>query len=219
MPSAFGTPRPTRASARTRKSALAFRLPVTIAESSNSAGATKPRPLDRKKSEPANPLHALLREKRLQDKRGTSTAAFRFAEEAITQSSCEASVNCDDELDAMNQSHFADEQAAWRAVYESRKSAGPVDSGDVGVTIGDRESKILGTVAGEAINKILAGDKDSKGKENAQNQKTTEGVPLWIRPSDEDMEVDSTSIPPLLGHPILARLDSFLRRGGMLCVL
>jgi hypothetical protein len=39
------------------------------------------------------------------------------------------------------------------------------------------------------------------------------GVPLWIQSSDEDMEVDSMSIPPLSGHPILTCLDGFLRSG------
>ena len=163
-------------------------------------------------------MHALLREKQLQDKRGTSSAALRLAEEAVRQGSHEVSVNSDDDLDTMNQLHLADEQAAWKAVYESRKSTSPVGPSDVeDFTIGDRESKMLGAVAGEAINKILAGDKDSTGKENAQHteQKTALGVSMWIQPSDEDMEADSRSIPPLSGHPILACFGGFITHGGM----
>ena len=162
-----------------------------------------------------NPLHALLREKELEDRRGTSCAALRLAEAAIREGSREAS---DDEYDAMNQLRLADEQAAWRAVHESRKSTSPVGSSDVDdFTIGDRESKMLGAVAGEAINKILAGNKDRKGKERAQNtdQRMASGVPLWIQSSDGDMDVDSMPIPPLSGHPILTCLGGFLRSGGM----
>jgi hypothetical protein len=175
-------------------------------------------PPNRKKSQVINPLHALLREKELEDKRGTSCAALRLAEEAIREGSREASVGSDDESDPMNQFRLADEQAAWKAVHESRKSTSPVGLGDVeDFTIGDRESKMLGAVSGKAINKILAGDKDRKGKERVQNtdQKMASGVPLWIQSSDEDMEVDSMSIPPLSGHPILTCLDGFLRSGGM----
>lgn len=213
--------RPTRASVRTRKPAPAFHLPLTIAESSTSVGVTKSAsfPLNRKKSQATNPLHALLREKELEDKRGTSWAALRLAEEAVRQSSCEASVGFDDESDTMKRLCLADEQAAWKAVHESRKSTSPPNPSDAeGFTIGDRESKMLGAVAGEAINKILAGDKDNKGKEKAENmgQKMTLGISLWIQPSNEDMEIDSMSIPPLSGHPILGCLDDCLKSGGML---
>lgn len=210
--------RSTRASAKTRKPA-AFHLPLTIAESSTFTGVKKSAsfPLNRKKSQAMNPLYALLREKELEDKRGTSSAALRLAEEAVRQNSREASVNSDEESDTLKRSRLTDERAAWKAVRESRKSTSPGDSSDVeDFTIGDRESKMLGAVAGEAINKILAGDKDSKGKERAQDmeQNMTLGVSLWIRPSNEDMEVDPMSIPPLSGHPILACLDDSLKSGG-----
>ena len=210
----------TRTSARTHKPGAAFYLPTTIAESSKSVGVTNSRsfPPNRKKSQAMNPLHALLREKELQDKRGTSCAALRLAEEAIREGSREASIGSDDESDTMNQLRLADEQAAWKAVHESRKSTSSVGPSDVeDFTVGDRESKMLGVVSGEAINKILAGDKVRKGKERAQNtdQKMASGVPLWIQSSDEDMEVDSMSIPPLSGHPILTCLEGSLRSGGM----
>ncbi|KAH0827799.1 hypothetical protein J3R83DRAFT_3424 [Lanmaoa asiatica] len=209
--------RPIRASTRTRKLAAAFHLPLTIAESSTSVIVTKSASFpSNRKSRAMNPLHALLREKESEDKRGTSCAALRLAEEAIRQGSREASVGSDDEFDAMNRLCLADEQAAWKAVHESRQSTSPVGPSDMeDVTIGDRESEMLGAVAGEAINKILAGDKDSKGKEKAQNidQKMTPGIPLWTQSSDEDMEIDSMSTPPLSGHPILTRLDDFLRSG------
>ncbi|KAF8554699.1 hypothetical protein OG21DRAFT_1508593 [Imleria badia] len=211
-------PRPTRTSARTRKPAAAFRLPVTIAGSSTSVGDTKSGslPPNRKKSQAMNPLHALLREKDLEVKRGTSCAALRLAEEAMKEGSRDASIGSDDEFDTMNQLRLADEQAAWKAVHESRKSTSPVGPSDVeDFTIGDRESKMLGAVAGEAINKILAGDKDGKGKEKVQNtdQKLTLAFRLWIQSSEEDMEVDPMSISPLSGHPMLSCLDGYLRSG------
>lgn len=212
--------RPTRTSARTRKPAQAFHLPLTIAESSTSVGVTNSVsfPSNRKKSQAINPLHALLREKELEDKRGTSSAALRLAEEAVRQSSRKSLVGSDDESDIIRQSRFADEQAAWKAVYESRKSTSLVSPNDVeDFTVGGRESKMLGAVVGEAINKILAGDKDGKGSEKARNmdQKMILDVSLWIQPSEEDMEVDSMSIPSLSGHPILIHLDGFLKSGGM----
>jgi len=210
---------PLRRSARARKPAPAYHLQATVAESSSSAGVTKLGSFlpSRKKSKAMNPLYALLREKELEDKRGTSCAALRLAEEAMREGSREASIGFDDEFDTMNQLCLADEQAAWKAVRESRKSS-PVSSGDVeGFIIGDRESKMLGAVAGEVINKILAGDKDSKGQERTQktDQKMASGVPLWIQSSDEDMEVDLPSIPPLSGHPILTCLDRLLGSDGM----
>ncbi|KAG6372341.1 hypothetical protein JVT61DRAFT_7781 [Boletus reticuloceps] len=209
--------RPMRTSTRIRKPALAFRLPVTIIESSASVSETKSRsfPRNRKKSQAMNPLHALLREKELEDKRGTSCAALRRAEEAVREGSREAFIDSD-EFDTMNQAHLADEQAAWKAVHEFRKSTTPIGSSDAeDFTIGNRESKMLGSAAGEAITKILAGDKVSKGKEKARdtNQRMTSGVPLWISSSDEDMEVDPMSIPSLSGHPILTCLDGLVRSG------
>ncbi|KAG8213862.1 hypothetical protein J3R82DRAFT_10606 [Butyriboletus roseoflavus] len=210
--------RPTRVSSRTRKPAPAFRLPLTISESSISVSVTKSAsfPSNRRKSRAMNPLHALLREKELEDKRGTSCAALRLAEEAIRQGSLEASIGSDDEFDTMKRLRLTDEKAAWKAVHESRKSISPAGPSDVeDLAVGDHESKMLGAVAGEAINKILAGDKDSKGKEKARDmeQNMTLGVSLWIQSSDEDMEVDSMSISPLLGHPVLISLDGFFKNG------
>lgn len=210
------TPQPVRTSARTRKLATAFRLPVVVSESSTSESVTKSPPSNRKKSLVANPLHALLREKQLQDKRGTSSTALRLAEEAVREGSRGALVDPDDE-DTDHQLRLTDEEAAWKAVNEFRKSASPVDRGEVDdFSNGDRASKMLGTAAGEAVNRILSSDKHSKGKEKAydMDQKAALGVPLWMQPSDEDMEVDPMSTPPLSGHPILTCLDGFLRDGG-----
>lgn len=165
-----------------------------------------------------NPLLALLREKELEDKRGTSCTALRLAEATVEEGSREAFMDSDEELDTLNQSRLADEQAAWKAVHESRKSTSPAGLSDAeDFTIGDRESKMLGAVAGEAVNKILAGDKVGKGKGKARNtsQRVSSDVPLWIQSSDEDMEVDTTPIPLLSGHPIFSCLNSFLKNGGM----
>lgn len=165
-----------------------------------------------------NPLRALLREKELEDKRGASCAALRLAEEAIKEGPRHAPIGSDDEIDTKDQLRLSDEQAAWKAVHESRKSTSPIGPSDVeDFIIGDRESKMLGVVAGEAINKILVGDKDGKGKERVQNidQKMTSDFRLWIQTPDEDMEVDPVSIPHLSGHPILTCLDDFLTSDGM----
>jgi hypothetical protein len=182
----------------------------------------------RKKAQAPNPLDALLREKKKEEKRGTSSAALRLAEAAaMKQGSLEASVNSDDDLSGTSFSllDLADEQAAWKAVQEpsSRKSSSPFGgfSDTEGLTLGTRETKILGAVAGKAIDKILKGDKTSKGKERAQiaKRENAVGIPLWISSSDEDMEVDSTPAPGVLlgeGHSIFARLEQLYRSGGML---
>ncbi|KAG9316538.1 hypothetical protein JVU11DRAFT_2588 [Chiua virens] len=207
---------PTRRSLRTRKLAPSFRLPKTTPGPSASVGVTKyGSSSNHKKPQAKNPLQALLREKELQNKRGTGGAAFRQAEEVIRQGSCETSVGSSDDLNTMDQLSLTDEQAAWRAVHESRKSTSPDDASDVeGFTLGNHEAKMLGSDAGEAINKILVGDRCSKSNIKAQTkQKATSGVALWVRPSDMDMVVDLVSIPPLSGHPILTRLDESLRSG------
>ena len=206
-----------RVSARTRKPAPAFRIPVTISESSSIVGKIVSPPLNHKKSRAVNPLKALLREKQLQDKQGTNSAALRLAEEAVRQGCREASVESDDQVDPVLQLRLTDEQAAWKAVHDSRKSGSPVNPSDGEDLIVDSASKMLGAVAGEAVNKILAGDRGSKGKERARSmdQTTVLGVSLWMEHSDDDMDVDSMSITPLSGHPILTCLEGFVRDGGM----
>ncbi|KAF9241519.1 hypothetical protein BU15DRAFT_73249 [Melanogaster broomeanus] len=216
---------PRQASGRYRKPAPAFRLPTTVAESSTSVGVSASTSVQsRKKGQAPNPLDALLREKKNEDKRGTSSAALRLAEAAVKQGSRETSVNSGDSPYGTSFSllDLADERAAWKAVREpsSRKSLSPYDafSDTEDPTLGTRETKILGTVAGEAINKILEGDKTSKGKERAQiaKRENAVGVPLWVLSSDEAMEVDSRPAPDALlgeGHPIFARLEQLYRSG------
>ncbi|KIJ18779.1 hypothetical protein PAXINDRAFT_179422 [Paxillus involutus ATCC 200175] len=218
--------RPTRASERCRKPNPASRLPTTIAESSASVNASTPAPAPRrKKAQAPNPLDALLREKRNADRRGTSFAALCLAEAAVEEGSRETSVDSSDNFygTGFSRLDLADEQAAWKAVQEpsSRKSSSPFgggsDSGDL--VLGARGTKILGPTAGEAINKILASDKNTKGKENAQiaEREKALGVPLWISPSDGDMEVDSRPTPVNVsfeaGPPIFTRLEQLHSSG------
>ncbi|KIJ61348.1 hypothetical protein HYDPIDRAFT_116117 [Hydnomerulius pinastri MD-312] len=227
--------RPTRASGRNRKAAPNFRLPTTIAESSTSVRAstsatkvsTSALAVPRKKAPAPNPLDALLREKKNADKRGTSSSAVRLAEEAAKQGSRETSVDSDsDDLyeRSISRLNLTDERAAWEAVqalHSSRKSSSPSGgfSDTEDVILGAREAKILGGKAGEAINKILVGDKTSKGKEKAQiaRREKALGVPLWTLPSDEAMEVDSRAnfvdVSFGTGHSILALLDQLYRSG------
>ncbi|KAF9227426.1 hypothetical protein BS17DRAFT_465007 [Gyrodon lividus] len=208
----FSSSRATRASERYRKSPLAFRLPTTIVRSSASV----------KKAQAPNPLDDLLRERNNADNRGTSSVALRLAEAAVKQSSREMSVDSDDNPygTSFSRLDLADEQAAWKAVQQrSRTSSSPFGGlSDTEDLLGAHETKILGVAAGEAINKIFAGDKTIKGKERAQISKREKalGVPLWTS-SDDDMEVDSRPTPVNLlvgeGHPIFGRLEQLHRSG------
>ncbi|KIK79818.1 hypothetical protein PAXRUDRAFT_767920 [Paxillus rubicundulus Ve08.2h10] len=217
--------RPTRASERCRKPNPASSLPTTIAESSTSVNASIPTSAPRRnKAQAPNPLDALLREKRNADRRGTNFAALRLAEAAVEEGSRGTSVNSGDSYGTgFSRINLADEQAAWEAVRElsSRKSSSPFGGGSHSgdLVLGARGANILGPTAGEAIDKILAGDINAEGKENAQIAKREKAlsVPLWTSPSDEDMEVDSR--PPLVnasfeeGSPVFTRLEQ-LHSGG-----
>ncbi|KAF8844378.1 hypothetical protein BDN67DRAFT_770368 [Paxillus ammoniavirescens] len=218
--------RPTRVSERRRKPNPSSRLPTTIAEPSASVSASTLRSAPRrKKAQAPNPLDVLLREKRNADRRGTNFAALCLAEAAVEEGSRETSVDSGDNFyeTGFSRLDLADEQAAWKAVQEPspRKSSSPFgggsDSGDI--VLGARGTKILGPTAGEAINKILAGDKNTEGKENAQiaEREKALGVPLWTSPSDGDMEVDSRPTPANMsfedGSPIFTRLEQLHNSG------
>ncbi|KAI6121661.1 hypothetical protein F5141DRAFT_1211334 [Pisolithus sp. B1] len=181
---------------------------------------TAPMPLgkdssSRRKKTP-NPLDELLREKRAADKRGTSSAALRLAENAIKQKSHLVSLDDHAEYDL----DFMDEGAARRAVQDVQHLSSPEDETDfVDPTLGFQDTtKILGSDAAEAIHKILASDRITQEKDivKAAKREKSFGVPLWKPCSIEDMDVEQVPTSRTLfehASPITALLDQLVRSG------
>ncbi|KAL4078460.1 hypothetical protein V8B97DRAFT_2003666 [Scleroderma yunnanense] len=175
-----------RTSGRLRKAALPFQSPAEIAQKVSLANASSS---TGKKA--VNPLHALLREKRAADKKGTSSAALRLAENTVRQGSQKTLTDpIHDESDPLD---LTDEQAAWRAIDQFRASsprADHIDTEDYVFVL--QQTRMLGSEAGAVINKILADDRVDKRKNTAHiaRQKKALGVPLWKTELD-DMDVDS----------------------------
>lgn len=190
-------------SGRTSKPAPPLRLP-TIVVTKNAPGPSK-----LKKS--VNPLEALLREKKVAEKRGNGSAAFLRAEDAL-----QARISSDADLtDDLN---LADEGAAWQAIQEhaQRKSGSPVlEPLEDDVFMGERETKILGREAGEKIEKILVSDKNSESK---MPKGKVMGVPLWQEGTGNDrMDVDeeyNVSFGDASNHLVLALLQQLGGIGG-----
>ncbi|KAI6134463.1 hypothetical protein EDD17DRAFT_1857004 [Pisolithus thermaeus] len=192
-------PSPSRPPKRFRKTA-----PVSLGKDSSSR---------RKKTH--NPLDELLREKKAADKRGTSSAALRQAENAIKQSHL---VSLDDH--AEYDLDFMDEGAARRAVQDVRHLSSLEDESDFVDPALDFQdtTKILGSDAAEAINKILVSDRITQEKDfvRAAKRERSFGVSLWKPCSIEDMNVDQATISRTLfehASPITALLDQLVRSG------
>lgn len=169
-----------------------------------------------KRKKALNPLDELLREKRAADKRGTSSTALRLAENAIKQKS--HLVSLDDHV--KYDSDFLDEGAARRAVQHVQLLSSPEEETDsVDLPLGFRDTaSILGHDAGEAIHKILSGDRVTQQKEIARFAKREKsyGVPLWKPCSIEDMDVDLAPTSQVLftpASPVTVLLDQLLGSG------
>lgn len=163
-----------------------------------------------------NPLDELLREKRAADKRGTSSAALRLAENAIKQKSHLVSLDDHVKYDL----DFMDEGAARRAVQHVQLLSSPEEETDsVDLPLGFRDTtSILGPGAGEAIHKILRSDRATQEKDTARVAKREKsyGVPLWKPCFIEDMDVDLAPIsraPFTPASPITVLLHQLVDSG------
>lgn len=140
---------------------------VSVAEDSRRASSSRK----------ANPLDALVRQRKLADKRGGGSDAFAAAEATAAairrreKSKAKADpVESDDE-------DFADEDAAERVMRKLRRRLSSDDESDVDLDADDFE-KYLGD-KGKAVQKIVVGDKQSTAAE-ARKPKTVRGVSLWV---------------------------------------
>ncbi|KAH7913893.1 hypothetical protein BJ138DRAFT_1144969 [Hygrophoropsis aurantiaca] len=189
---------PIRPERNTRQRKSANRLPTVLTTSN----ASKPHP----KKAAFNPLDALLREKKAADKRGNSSAAIRRAEHAVkNQPRMLSSILDEVEGSGDHSLDFADESAAWKAIQANTSTRlfspvgdrdEPADASDTeGVMVGTRETNILGSKAGQAINKILVNDNSNKGKAKAHDLAKVLGVPLWNEQSTENaMDVNQEDL-------------------------
>lgn len=177
-----------------------FRKTVPIPPGKDSSSKRKKAP---------NPLDELLREKRAADKQGTSSAALRLAESAIKQTPDLLSLD-DHEM------NFTDEGAARRAVQNVQHLSSPGEEADsVDLALAFQNTSILGSDAGEAIQKILHSDRinEGKGMAEAAERGKSYGVLLWKPYSIEDMDIDlaPASRPPSgYASPITMLLDQLI---------
>lgn len=138
-----------------------------------------------------NPLHALLREKRAADKRGTSSAALHLAENNVRQGGREPFI--DPNYGKSDHLSLMDEEVAWHRFQALSPQADQTGIEDY--ILGPRHARMLGSDAGAAITKILADDKVDRGKakERAAQREKALGVSLWITEPNHDMDVGSGS--------------------------
>jgi len=165
-------------------------------------------PAKHKKS--TNPLEALLREKKAAEKRGNGSVALQRAEDALR-----ARFSFDVDPECLG---LADEVAAWQAIQEctQRQSSSPtLRPLDEVVSLGERETHILGSEAGSKIQQILVSDHHNKSK---MLMKGEAGVPFWhVDACDDRMNVDGEYVVGFgegSNHPVLALLQHLSGIGG-----
>ncbi|RDB24989.1 hypothetical protein Hypma_007853 [Hypsizygus marmoreus] len=207
------SPSPTKRESRgsTRRTRIAStRMPVILA---GSLGSKKG------KGKAFNPLDELLKEKKLADKGGKGSDAFRQAEAAVA--------NKDAMLQEMElEDDWADEDAAKMAVAERErmimKSSSPMAFEGVfdDITIDEEDrQRLFGKDGGKAIVDIINSDKAKKRME--QESEKTAGVPFWEASDgdlDDQMTIDESKLPTLditMDHPILSLFKSAIERNDI----
>ncbi|KAF8664360.1 hypothetical protein AX16_000732 [Volvariella volvacea WC 439] len=172
------SPPPTRAQRSTRTRAPPSRAPVVL---------TKAPPATRGVSR-ANPLDALLKEKRVADKKGKGSEALRRAKSVANET--------DSELD----SNF--EEA----------SVSSSEEGDQRLELEEHDKALLGDEQFTVVNNIL--QKDAAGNLEAHEGPKRVGVPFW-RALQPSMDVQVSMIVPELGdHSMVLMFRSALLRGA-----
>ncbi|KAH9930387.1 hypothetical protein B0H21DRAFT_106737 [Amylocystis lapponica] len=213
---------------------LRHRSPVESASSPEEKKRSfyaKPSAKANAKRRATDPLEALLKEKKLADKRGNGMSALRAAEAAVASSSQqlkrELMSEMDDEEDSENDAAWADEDAALQIVQRGARGLDMRSSSPVPTTThaseesdDDSESdeedlqeadceKILGEKGGKAVGKILASDRRSNvTKAKGKRKERVIGVSLW---EDLDAVADKTGdhmqTDTIMSLPLKADLD------------
>lgn len=182
-----------------RSHAVPQRAPVVLTASAITASR---RP---KKNSSANPLDALLKEKRKADQLGRGESAFRRAESALV-----------DQTD--DDTRWSDEELALATVEERKRVDHFLYGGlsehveDLSLDAQDRK-RLLGDERSVAVSALLEHDKFADDEDLLD---TDLGVPLWLDSSDL-MDVDSVSAVldvPGDGHPIFQLLVDSVKSHG-----
>ncbi|CCM03591.1 uncharacterized protein FIBRA_05728 [Fibroporia radiculosa] len=189
-----------------------------------------------------DPLDALLREKRLADKRGNGVNALRIAEATVASSSKEKEkmvLDFDDDNPSDVDPAWADERAAMEVVRQGAqglklKSSSPQPMTDTDIDGSDSEEtdeldekdyeKMLGEKGGEKFAPILVKDRKNRiAKGKKRRIPRLLGMPFWEVSGEEQhgeaMQVDSLPSLPLdqskvNGHPLLDVLYNIVVAGG-----
>ncbi|KAJ6593986.1 hypothetical protein B0H19DRAFT_1246705 [Mycena capillaripes] len=169
-----------------------------------------------KKVVSADPLGALLREKKRADKGGKGALALRLAEDAMRAGS-----PLSEESDSGEPEDWTNEAAALAAIKAqgrgwgtSSPGASNSDGEEVSMNEEDRR-RLLGEERGKAVVGIL--DSDRAKREAAKGKQKVLGVPLWegnTVPMDIDPTVPSWT-DHIRGQPVLALLKSSIDRGDL----
>ncbi|KAJ6499214.1 hypothetical protein C8R45DRAFT_108118 [Mycena sanguinolenta] len=161
----------------------------------------------------ADPLGALLREKRLADQRGKGSDAFRRAEDALRAGSPLSDESDNEEEDWEHElAAIKDHNRGWG----STSSPGPGTSDSEDVSFNDEDQcRLLGEKQGKAVVRIL--DSDRENRAAAKGKQKVLGVPLWevdAAPMDTDPTIPS---PPdhTRKQPVLALLKSCFDSGDL----
>jgi hypothetical protein len=164
----------------------------------------------------ADPLGALLREKKRADKGGKGVVALRQAEDAVRAGS-----PFSEDSDNEKAEDWTNEAAALAAVKGNGRawgtsSPGPSSSDSDEVSLNDEDRcRLLGEKRGKAVVGIL--DSDRANREAAKGKQKVLGVPLWegdAAPMDTDLTIPS--LPDHIGgQPVLELLKSSIDSGGI----
>jgi hypothetical protein len=175
-----------------------------------------PRTQPPKKVVLADPLGALLREKKRADKGGKGVVALRQAEDAVRAGS-----PLSEDSDNEKTEDWTNEAAALAAVKGNGRawgtsSPGPSSSDSDEVSLNDEDRcRLLGEKRGKAVVGIL--DSDRANREAAKGKQKVLGVPLWegdAAPMDTDLTIPS--LPDHIGgQPVLELLKSSIDSGGI----
>lgn len=210
---------------RTRAIKPVARSPVQLTKNAADAKAKG------KAKASVDPLELLLREKKTADKRGNGQNAFKLAEIHVMKA--DDLLSDDNDESNVHRSRattqdWTNEEAAMRAIEVAKEKAerdGEEVVVDEGITLGEEDrERLLGKKGGEAIGKILDGDREVQASGQSGKPEKTPGVPLWHfdlrgkgKGRADDMDVD-VSIPSLQlsasPHPLLSLFSNTLNSLG-----
>jgi hypothetical protein len=137
--------------------------------------ASRPKILQRKKD---NPLAALLRDKRLAEKRSRGYNSVSRAEDAINARMCE--VDTEDDANSCEMDERWDDGSSAERSFTKRIRERSSDNPACSAVIGEEEvGRLVGKKQAKAIGDILFKDRKGKQMGGERDNERNLGVPLW----------------------------------------